>query len=41
MILLFEGMEIDGFGFRAQPLLPSFHSPLPPQMPEKKIQVGF
>lgn len=39
MILPFEGIEIDGFGFRAQPPpLPAFH----PQTPEKKkIKVGF
>lgn len=32
MILQFEGVEIDGFGFTEQFLLPSFHS----QMSEKK-----
>lgn len=39
MILQFEGVEIDGFGFTEQFLLPSFHS----QMSEKKkkIKVGF
>lgn len=36
MILQFEGVEIDGFGFTVQFLLPSFHS----QMSEKKNQSG-